>query len=163
MSSAGCPFLALDRQASVHTALTVACVALAALIPWLLPMSLMGSLAFASVAVAVVLPAAWRAGWVGGRFGTQSAVWDTDGEWRVTVAPSEVHRAVLGSGTRVTSSIVWLHWETPIGSRQMVLIRWLFVRQLDQEAWRRLLVRLRLQGALRRSAAGELGGASGGA
>ena len=149
MSSAGCPFLALDRQSSVQTALTAVCVAVAAIVPWALPASSLVSFALASLCVAIVLLAAWRAGWIGVRFGIQSAVWDTSGEWRVAVSPSETHRAVLASSTRVMSTILWLHWKTPIGDRQMLLIRWIYSRRANRDAWRRLIVRLKLQGSAR--------------
>jgi hypothetical protein len=145
MWSAGCPSLVIEPQKSVETSVAVACAGISLLVPWLLPYDLISSLTLCGAFLAAIALSMRRAGGLGSRGRVIRAAWDADGQWRLSLSGRETVTATLTADTRVTPYLIWLHWRTPVGPRQMLLVRWKFTRGSDQNGWRQLIVRLRFQ------------------
>jgi hypothetical protein len=148
MWSAASPSLEIERRPFGEQLVAVGCCVAGSIVPWLLPLTTLQSSLFTVVAIAVVCVTVWRAGFVGARYRVVKAVWDHDGQWWLIDASGLRQRYVLSSAARVTPPLIWLHWRGDRGARQMLLFRWTLSRRTKSEEWRRLAVRLRLEGAV---------------
>jgi hypothetical protein len=82
---------------------------------------------------------AWRLGFVGGRYRPTLLQCTAEGEWRVHVRNGWISAAPLPE-SRVWRGLLWLKWETELGSIWTLLLR----TQVNPGIWRQLQVRLRL-------------------
>jgi hypothetical protein len=82
---------------------------------------------------------AWRLGFVGSRYRPTLLQCTSEGEWRIYVRNSLIS-AVPRPESRVWRGLLWLKWETELGSIWTLLLR----TQVNPGIWRQLQVRLRL-------------------
>jgi hypothetical protein len=99
------------------------------------------------VNLAVTILSCWHAGWLGSGFRIQKAILSRDENWRLIDSAGRDLPAVLLAGTRVMQHLIWLHWRSEFGSRQMLLMRWTYSSFDEHNEWRRLVVGMRLLGA----------------
>jgi hypothetical protein len=144
MSLQGSPRLELDLRGRRWDG-RVAWLALI-LTPALLLLALSFPLAVCVAALATVLAAGglYRAGWLGGRDRIQRAVWSCDGRWLLTDGRGCLHEGELRVDSRVGARLVWLRWNAN-RTRSMLLVS----GDVEAAELRRLIVRLRIEGARR--------------
>lgn len=144
MSSSVLPSIEIEcRLPQAARLAVVAAVATVVLVPWTLGLG-KGTTVGVSLAGAVFLLLAFRrAGWMGGRAALRRIYWSSEGRWWLVDGRNEPIPARLRADSRVFSSWVWLRFKSPAGFRQVALRR----GPRTTDAVRRLIVRLRLQGA----------------
>ena len=146
MSSPGSPTLILDAPIR-RAERAIAAIALAAVgaVPWVvLPAA--RALVYGLCGVLIVALAAWRAGWLGQAHRITRLRWHADGRWTLSTACQPPREARLLADSRVAAGFVWLRWRT--GPRPWNRVRSMLITASDLSPadWRRLAVRLRLQG-----------------
>lgn len=149
MSSNSSPVLMLDlRWSPQRWAIVAIQVAICLVMPWLIPQGtaavklIVGAAALLGVAAGFY----WLGGWGARR--VVRAAWLQSGDWQIERADGSKLTASLLDSSQVTAGFISLHLyaDGPAGSRH----RLLWVRgELDREVWRRLRVRLRLEGGRR--------------
>jgi hypothetical protein len=82
---------------------------------------------------------AWRLGFVGNRYRPTLLQCTAEGEWRIQVRNAWIP-ATPQPESRVWRGLLWLKWETELGSIWTLLLR----TQVNPDIWRQLQVRLRL-------------------
>jgi hypothetical protein len=85
---------------------------------------------------------AWRLGFVGSRYRPTLLQCTSEGEWRVHVCHGWLSAVPLPE-SRVWRGLLWLKWDTELGSIWTLLLR----MQVNSDIWRQLQVRLRLPNA----------------
>jgi len=143
MSFADSPSLELERQPRSEYAVALVALAIASIIPWLLPFTAGASGVFTMFAATLVASCSWWAGLIGERRRIVRAIWESDGSWWLIDTKGIRWAAVLAAETRVLPSMIWLHWRSIRGTRQMLLRR----RGMPEVTGRRLAARLRLENA----------------
>lgn len=142
-SSAGFPALTVDvhaRRAGRLLAL------LASLLAAVSPALLASRIGFAAVmgCAAAILIVLWAgligAGWLGARQITL-VVWQADGRWRLTDRGGRHHLAMLRADTRMSTNLIWLHWELENSRKASMLLA---TGDAPADQLRRLRVRLNL-------------------
>lgn len=139
MSSVGCPSLELERQGRPGLAVTSSALAVAIIVPWLVPLAWPMQTTTAVIAAIVILAGCWRAGLIGKR-GIRGATWDSDGNWWLTAHDGVRIVGALSGGSRLMPGVVWLSWRSERGLFRLLLLR----AAIDPTTDRRLAVRLRL-------------------
>jgi hypothetical protein len=146
MSSTSSPSLRLDvRARRAERWLALALIALAASIPSLFGLASAAALPVSLAAAAVALYAVRREGWLGVREAVESITWRSAGEWELGTRGGRQVLCELGRGSRATSGAIWLCLRES-GRRHT----WRFLVtpfDLPGDEFRRLFVRLRLDGA----------------
>lgn len=148
MWSPGCPSPAIKRQERTETTLAAACIAVAASVGWLLPLTFVSSLLFTIAAALIVALTCRRAGWIGAKYRIVEARMSGDGAWSLMDGSGNRFSAVLTPRACVMSHLIWLHWRCEGGGRQLVLVRNPHLAPTQELAcaldeWRRLIVALR--------------------
>jgi len=100
------------------------------------------ALALSTLFLTCLCREAWRLGFCGRRYRVAALRCDSDGAWQVQCR-GRWTAAVRGAESRIWRNVLWLRWETELGSVWTVLVR----GQAPAVAWRQLQVRLRLPNA----------------
>ncbi len=140
MSSTGLPTLTIDiaarrgeRRIAIATLLLLPLVILAMDLPPI-------AAALTALSVTICLAVGFAViGWIGDSQRLSRIVCQCDGRWLLIDANGRTHEAELSPVSRISSSALWLHWS---GRRLRPLL--LFAGDVAPDAYRRLLVRLRL-------------------
>ena len=145
MSSPGSPTLILDaRTRRAERAVATIALAAAGVAPWLADVHGLQALVYGLCCMGVAALGLYRAGWLGTARRLVGATWTADGRWTLSRHGQDPLDAVLLGDSRCGAGWVWLHWSTGRWSRRsMLLVR----SDLSSGQLRRLVVRLRLQGA----------------
>jgi hypothetical protein len=157
MSSTSSPSLRLDvRARRSERWLALALIALAAIIPSFFGVASGVALAASLVAAVVALYAMRREGWLNARDPIDTITWRSAGEWELGARGGTQWVCELGRASRATSGAVWLCLRESDGRRT-----WRFLltpSDLSADDFRRLYVRLRLDGARVRDVAAAITG-----
>jgi len=160
MSLQGSPTLVLDvgsrrtekRVAAASALLAAGAAAFISLNTVPANVSMVASIAIALSAAAVALAGFRNAGWIDGHRRIRRIVWQTDGRWCLIGPALGQVEGILCGDSRVGAGYAWLRWDVqpPQSGPRRVRTVLLAAGDVSEPDLRRLSMRLRIDGALRR-------------
>jgi hypothetical protein len=139
------PLLAIELSRRVQNAIVIATLGIVLIVPVaLLSLSMAVNLVIAIASGAFATVAFWRIGWLTSG-GVTRAIWFSDGQWQLIDRTGRAISATLLPGSRTLGRLTWLRFRTGQGPREIVVLD----DKGGGESYRRLSVRLRLEGAFR--------------